>query len=117
MLLSGDIRENSSVGCDQVSDLLSLVVELGDEGERLKSIRDSHQQDLRNGEEWKGVLFVVVGESTPNSPHLSRCPYTAGMRPWNPRPKEMRIREIRMWTEVLLGWGCSLGQGSLSPAS
>lgn len=116
-LLSGGIRENSSVGCDQVSDLLSPVVELGGEGERLRSIRNSHQQDLRNGGEWKGVLFGVAGESTPNPPHLSRWPYTVGMRPWNPRPKEMRIRETRMWMEVLLGWVCWLGQSSLSTAS
>lgn len=114
MLLSDGIRESSSVGCDQLNDLLSLEVELGDAGERLRSIRDSHQQDLRNGGEWKGALFGVAGESTPNLSHNSRCSYTVGMRPWNPRPKEMRIQEIRMRMEVLLScWYC-LSQGSLS---
>lgn len=86
VLLSDGIRESSS------ADLLSLVVELGGEGEGLRSVRDSHQQaemwDLRNGGEWKGVLFGVAGESTPNLPHLPMCLYIVGMRPWNPRPKK-----------------------------
>lgn len=38
VLLSDGIRESSS------ADLLSLVVELGGEGEGLRSVRDSHQQ-------------------------------------------------------------------------
>lgn len=45
-------RENSSGECEQVNNLLSPVAELGNEGERLRSIRDSHHQaekgDLRN---------------------------------------------------------------------
>ncbi|RMC00455.1 hypothetical protein DUI87_23065 [Hirundo rustica rustica] len=41
---SGDVAEKACLGCEQVNDLLSLVAELREEVERLRSIRDSDRE-------------------------------------------------------------------------
>ncbi|RMC06501.1 hypothetical protein DUI87_15937 [Hirundo rustica rustica] len=43
-LASGDVVEKACLGCEQVNDLLSLVAELREEVERLRSIRDSERE-------------------------------------------------------------------------
>lgn len=44
MLVLYSRRDESCVRCDQVDDLLSLVVELREEVERLRSIRDFKEE-------------------------------------------------------------------------